>query len=387
MPVDQKQLHLIRVAKARADSPVFRQFSAQRSTIAFRLVSRYVTGMPEWILRVQGKEYGPADFKTLREWKSEGRVIATNPARQTDVEAWTSAGDIPGLFERAALAAASAAKPPQQKPRPATKILRGTFRIYGKGFIQFCCLALLMILPPVCGQLTTMFLEASPDIDVDLRAALVAGFDLCMLVLYLVLWPIYIAGIQILTAQRAAGRRLGFVSLLNEAVKLITLSGPSLISFFLALLVLAFQVWMTGRLFVNFLFWQQCIVLDGLSAPDALRESKRLARSGHHLPWYRRPLWRGVVIASVWFAFVLLINIGPVWPALRQQFHELSATQDLQALVQSMKASAKTESFNLITFGAGMLQAILRPLLGIAFVLLYGNAKNIAADEPGKTED
>jgi hypothetical protein len=33
------------------------------------------------------------------------------------------------------------------------------------------------------------------------------------------------------------------------------------------------------------------------------------------------------------------------------------------------------------------LQAILRPLLGIAFVLLYGDAKNIAADEPGKTED
>ena len=231
-----------------------------------------------------------------------------------------------------------------------------------------------MILPPVCGQLTTMFLEASPDIDVDLRAALVAGFDLCMLVLYLVLWPIYIAGIQILTVQRAAGRRLGFCQFAQRSREIlaarhsglrlfvylsyvfwtllpitiilgIALSGPNLISFFLALLVLAFQVWMTGRLFVNFLFWQQCIVLDGMSAPDALRESKRLARSGHHLPWYRRPLWRGVVIASVWFAFVLLINIGPAWPALRQQLHELSATQDLQALVQSMKASAKTEGF------------------------------------------
>src|SRR3981081_1879716 len=225
--------------------------------------------MSEWILRVQGKEYGPVDLKTLREWKGEGRVIPTNPARRTDVEAWTSAVDIPGLFDRAAVTSAVDAKPPQQKQRAATKILRGTFRIFGKGFVQFFCLALLMILPPVCGQLTTMFLEASPDIDVDLRAALVAGFDLCMLVLYLVLWPIYIAGIQILTAHRAAGRRLVFVSLLNEAVKfwprvalacvfvylsyvfwtllpvtiilMITLSGPSLISFFLALLGLSFK--------------------------------------------------------------------------------------------------------------------------------------------------
>jgi hypothetical protein len=370
--------------------------------------------MSEWILRVQGKEYGPVDLKTLREWKSEGRVIPTNPARRTDVEAWASAADIPGLFDLAALTAAAAAKPPQQKPRRSTKIFRGTFRIYGKGFVQFLCLALLMVLPPICGQLTTMFLNAAPNIDVDLRAVLIAGFDFCMLVLYLALWPVYIAGIQILTSERAAGRRSGFVSLLNEAVKFwprvalacvfvylsyvfwtllpvtiilgIALSGPNLISFFLALLVLAFQVWMTGRLFVNFLFWQQCIVLDGLSAPDALRESKRLARSGHHLPWYRRPLWRGVVIASVWLAFILLLNIGPAWPTLRQQFHELSATQDLQAFMQSMKASAKTESFNLITFGAGVLQAVLRPLLGIAFVLLYGDAKNVAADEPAKTD-
>jgi hypothetical protein len=370
--------------------------------------------MSEWILRVQGKEYGPVDLKTLREWKGEGRVIPTNPARRTDVEAWTSAVEIPGLFDRAAMTSAVAAKPPQQKPRSATKILRGTFRIYGKGFVQFFCLALLMILPPVCGQLTTMFLEASPDIEVDLRTALIAGFDFCMLVLYLALWPVYIAGIQIVTATLAAGRRVGFVSALNEAVKfwprvamacvfvylsyvfwtllpvtiilMITLSGPNLVSFFLALLVLAFQVWITGRLFVNFMFWQQCIVLEGLPAPEALRESKRLARSGRHLPWYRRPLWRGVVIASVWFAFVLIINIVPAWPVLQRQFHELSATQDLQAFVEAMKASAKTEGFNLIAFGVGILQAVLRPLLGIAFVLLYGDAKNIAADEPTNTD-
>jgi hypothetical protein len=27
----------------------------------------------EWIIRVAGKEYGPADLATLHEWKAEGR--------------------------------------------------------------------------------------------------------------------------------------------------------------------------------------------------------------------------------------------------------------------------------------------------------------------------
>src|SRR4029077_11703185 len=54
----------------------------------------------QWIIRVQGKEYGPADLATLREWKADGRVLPANPARQADVEEahWKTAGDIPGLF-------------------------------------------------------------------------------------------------------------------------------------------------------------------------------------------------------------------------------------------------------------------------------------------------
>src|SRR5207302_8707683 len=58
--------------------------------------------MPEqWIIRVQGKEYGPADLATLHEWKADGRVLPVNPARQADVEEahWKTAGDIPGLFQ------------------------------------------------------------------------------------------------------------------------------------------------------------------------------------------------------------------------------------------------------------------------------------------------
>src|ERR1043166_7431970 len=55
----------------------------------------------EWLVRVEGKDYGPADLEMLRDWKREGRVLPTNPVRQSDGAAWTTAAEIPGLFEAA----------------------------------------------------------------------------------------------------------------------------------------------------------------------------------------------------------------------------------------------------------------------------------------------
>ena len=52
----------------------------------------------EWIVRVQGTEYGPANIETLREWKAEGRLLPSNEARRADVDLWTTAAEIPGLF-------------------------------------------------------------------------------------------------------------------------------------------------------------------------------------------------------------------------------------------------------------------------------------------------
>ena len=64
----------------------------------------------QWIIRVEGKEYGPADVATLLEWKADGRVLPKNEARRADVDPaaaaasaeeplWTMAAEIPGLFE------------------------------------------------------------------------------------------------------------------------------------------------------------------------------------------------------------------------------------------------------------------------------------------------
>jgi len=385
----------------------------------------------QWIIRVQGKEYGPADLATLREWKADGRVLPANPARHADVEEahWKTAGDIPGLFQvepppvqasveanaspprtvsRASTSggiAADTAAPTISKP-PSRNILVETFRIYFRGFFQFFCLSLLSIVPIVCAELTSRFVDTAPGVNVDLRTLVAVAVGLCMLVLRIVLVPVYIAGIQILTAELATGHRLGFFSVLNAAVKywprvaglglfvygvffllilfalgiaIMVVTSAALFSIVLALGLLAFQVWLFGRFFINVLFWQQFTVLENANVNEALRESRRLARSGRDLPWYQRPLWRGTLIVSIWIAFALAIAVVAMWPRLaaewplvRDSFSQLGVAQDPQVVLQKMMASLpKNQPASFSELGLTVLQRILQPLLGIAFVVLY----------------
>src|SRR5438132_3601995 len=304
-----------------------------------------LTAMSEqWIIRVEGREYGPADMTTLLEWKADGRVLPKNEARRADVEAvaatasaeealWTTAAEIPGLFETTATVAPPPPPPPLAPQRSFFRICAETLRIYYRGFWQFFCLTLLVFLPSLCGQLTSAALEGSTNVDVDLRTVAAAAFALCMLILKLTLWPVYIAGIQVLTAELAGGRRIGFLGVLNEAIRfwprvallcilvygafflllglavgillMITLGASSLVVILFALVLLVFQVWMFGRLFISVLFWQQAVVFEDAEAMQSLRRSKQLARSGRDRPWYQRPLWRGALIASLWTLFAL----------------------------------------------------------------------------------
>jgi energy-coupling factor transporter transmembrane protein EcfT len=139
----------------------------------------------------------------------------------------------------------------------------------------------------------------------------------------------------------------------------------------LALGLLVLQVWMFGRFFINVLFWQQFAVLENAGVVDSLRESRSLAQSGRELPWFQRPVWRGVFIASLWFAFVLVIALASQWTTLQQYFNELMTTQDPQALVQKLTEAQQARGFDVSSFAPGLLQKILQPLVGIAFVVLY----------------
>ena len=387
----------------------------------------------QWIIQVQGKEYGPADLDTLREWKADGRVLPANPARMVDVDPaagglsemealWKTAADIPGLFQveappvqveagsqpSATYAQDSGVPEEVRDPKTASKpptrnILVETFRIYFRGFFQFFCLSLLSILPILCAEFTSRFIDTAPGVNVDLRTLVAVAFGLCMLILRIVLIPVYIAGIQILAAELATGHRIGFLSVLNGAVKywprvaglglfvfgvfilliafalfimgMIVIGANSLPMIVLALGLLVFQVWLFGRFFINVLFWQQFTVLENASATDALRESRSLARGGRDLSWYQRPIWRGALIVSLWFAFVLAITIVPQWAMLRDYFVELMRTQDPQALYQKMNAALQTHGVDYTALGVSVLQRILQPLLGIAFVVLYLDSK------------
>ena len=372
----------------------------------------------EWIVRVQGNEYGPVDIETLREWKGDGRLLPGNEARRADVDLWTTAAEIPGLFDVAAPVAASTGRPapPALQPRRGfAQILAETFRIYRKGFLQFLGLALVVAVPSIAAQLTSATAGASPNVEPDFRTLIAAAFGLCMTVLTMVLWPIYIASIQILSAEIGGERRIGLVAALNEAVKfwprvatlcvfvfvvfafltlfglgiaLMVVAGASSLSLiFFALALLILQVWMFGWFFITVLFWQQFAVLENAGVIDSLRESRNLARSGRDLPWFQRPLWRGVFIASIWSAFVLAITLGPEWSTVRHYFNELTTTQDPQALLQQLTATQQAHGFDAFHFALNLLKGILQPLLGIAFVVLYFDSKSDRRGDPDSAHD
>ena len=356
----------------------------------------------EWIIRVQGVEYGPANIETLREWKVEGRLLPANEARRANVNLWTTAGEIPGLFS--VEAAVELREPPVQFSRRGfNQILAETFRTYRKGFFQFLGLTLIVLLPSICSQLTTAFVQPPQGSNVDFRSVLAAGFGFLTFILSIVMWPVYIAGIQILTAEIMHGQRPSLVAMLNEAVTfwpriaglcifvygvffLLMIFGlavgamaaaapSSVLLILLAMALLILQVWMFGRFFINVLFWQQFAVLENAGFTDALRESRALARSGRDLPWFQRPIWRGTLIASIWFAFVAAITLTAQWGTLQHYFNQLLATQDPQTLLQQMTEAQQASGFNVSAFALGVVEKILQPLLGIAFVVLYLDSK------------
>jgi GYF domain 2 len=360
----------------------------------------------EWIVRVQGTEYGPANIETLREWKAEGRLLPANEARRANVDRWSTAAEIPGLFSvppEVPLPNASTQPPVQFSRRSFAEILVETVQIYRKGFFRFLGLTLLVLLPSIASQLTTAFVQPPQGSNVDMRSVLAGGFAFLMFILSIVMWPVYIAGIQILTAEIVRGNRFSLVAVLNEAVRFwprvaalcifvysvffllmvfglaiaaMALAGASsLLLAVVAMALLILQVWMFGRFFVNVLFWQQFSVLENAGFIDSLRESRDLGRSGGDLPWFQRPLWRGAFIASIWFAVVLAITLGAQWGTLHQYFNQLLTTQDPQALLQQMTEAQNARGFNIPAFALGIVEKILQPLVGIAFVVLYLDSK------------
>ncbi|MGI9087979.1 MAG: DUF4339 domain-containing protein [Chthoniobacterales bacterium] len=354
----------------------------------------------EWFVRVGEKEYGPVDLETLREWKTEGRLLAENPVRKDDETTWSTAASIPDLFVQVL--------EPTQLDDPIHRrtfgeILSESFRIYRRGFWQFFALSLLVALPSLVMSISREFVNYHEGEVITMTTRVAAAIAIVMLVLVLVAWPIFVAGLQFAASDLASDRTIRIGPILRRAINfwpritklclfvygsyifwtilpvlaILALAGNlSVLSVLLALVALAFQVYMVGRLFINFLFWQQTATLGQREGVEALQESRALARSQPEAPRMQRPLYRGALIASLWLVILLVFSFAIELPFLLVRLEGVTTFEQGYALIQSIVNAPAPDAMTIATdVLSSLLHAALRPLLGIAFVVLYFDAK------------
>jgi len=357
--------------------------------------------MPEeWFVRVQEKEYGPVDLETLKEWKAEGRLLPGNPVRRRDEENWSTATAIPDLFDSTA---SELAPNDLFRRRSFAEILADAFRIYRKGFWQFFVLSLFVAIPLLGLQLGWSFVRM-PENGVAPPSSRIGGaVAVVMLAILLVVWPIFVAGLQFAVKEMAEGREIRLDALLRRSVNywprvarlcavvygsflfwtglplllaLSTATSPSIPSILIALLALSFQVYVFGRLFTNFLFGQKACTIGDLDGTEALRESRELARSRKSEPLVQRPLFRGAVIVSLWVLVLIVVSVAVELPFTLARFQGITTFEDAYAMMQKVMNTPVPDTMMILTnVLSSLVNAILRPLLGIAFIVLYFDAK------------
>lgn len=355
------------------------------------------------MVRVEGKEYGPVETDTLREWKNEGRLIPTNELRRVEEERWLPAAQFPEIFADDLLAP----EPPDLIVRRRTwpEIFRETIRIYRGGFWRFMIFGLLTAVPMFVMQwyfpriAFPDFLNGEPMPTVTLP-------PICwiMFLLVILLWPISTAGFQYVADDILRGRRRSLAAQFSAAIErfgkmlgtgllvyfsyffwffvpltaMIALlsAGISIVSLLLYLLIGAFMVYMNARLFINFLFWEQTAAFGDDGPLLAVRESRELARCVPDAPRMDRPLYRGATVASVWLLVLLFALIAVQFPFTAARLHGIENPEQAIALMQSL-SQAKTPDALMIAsdIASAAMNLILRPLLAASFIVLYYDAK------------
>ena len=361
----------------------------------------------QWMVRVEGKEYGPVDEDDLREWKTEGRLIRTNEVRRVGDDRWFPAGELAEIF--ADELPVQSFEPPDLVVRRRTwpEIYRETIRIYRGGFWRFLLFGLLTAVPMFVLQwyfpkvplpdLTSGTLESMPAVTVP---------PICWLMFALVLlvWPISTAGFQYVADDVLRGRQRSvaeqFSAALNRfgrmfstglvayasyffwffvpltAMVALLAGGVSVFSLMLYLLIGAFMVYMNARLFINFLFWEQTAAFEDNSTLLALRESKELARCAPGAPRLDRPLYRGAIIASLWVLLLLFLLIGVQFPITLIRLSSVDNPDQALALMQSLSQAKTPDTLMIVSdVVSAVVNLILRPLLAAAFIVLYYDAK------------
>jgi len=355
------------------------------------------------MVRVEGREYGPVDTDSLREWKREGRLIRTNELRRVEDERWVPAGEFPEIFAEDP----SPAAPPDLIVRRRTwrEIYRETIRIYRNGFWRFMVFGLLTAVPMFVKQ-WNFAKVAIPDFMAGEQMPAVVVPPICwiMFLLVVLLWPISNAGFQYVADDALRGRRRSLGAQFSAAVErfgkmlgtgllvyfsyffwffvpftaLIALlsGGLSVLTLFLYLLVCAFMVYMNARLFINFLFWEQTAAFGEDGPFWAVRESRELARCLPEAPRMERPLYRGATVASVWLLLLLFTLIGIQFPFTVARLWGAENPEQAMAVMQSL-SQAKTPDALMIAsdIASAVMNLVLRPLLAASFIVLYYDAR------------
>ncbi len=355
-----------------------------------------------WFVRVESKEYGPVGIDTLKEWRGEGRVIPQNYLRRQDESAWVLASSLPELFPPAV----PPPLPPNELFRRRTlgEIFAETFRIYRKGFFHFLVLSLFVAIPSLGLQIAWSFVHFPENGLIPTGSRVASAIGIVMFAVLLVAWPIFLGGLQFTAEEIADGRKVQLGPLLRRAINywprvarlcafvygsflfwtglplllaLSLASQPNLVSALVALVAVCFQVYMFGRLFVNFLFWQQSCTIADLDGVEALRESKELARSRKNEPTWQRPLYRGALIVSLWVLVLIAVAVTVELPFTIVRLQGITTFEDAYALVQKLANAPVPDTMMIVTnVLSSLANAVVRPLLGIAFVVLYFDAKS-----------
>ena len=358
----------------------------------------------EWIVRVQGKEYGPVDLAELRAWRQDGRLIRENEVREAGSERWFPAGELPEVFgdePGAAPPIGPAAQP--ARPMPFVELFARGWQVYRRGFGRFFVLAALVSTPSFLLQMATPFLHA-PEKAGQLPLVVGSGVvAFIMLMLLVIAWPFSLAALQLLAADLLAGRDPGLRDLLTRAkplwtrmfllglivygsyflwtvvpllVALSLVTAGSAGALLIMLLLLIFTAYMVARLFINFLFWQPAGALGGADTIETLRESKELARSGTDRPRLERPLYRGAIIASLWLLVIIILNMGIELPVILWRLRGATSVDQALPILQAIATSNTLDlAGGLTTFLSCLVNALLRGWLAALFVVLYLDTK------------
>jgi hypothetical protein len=357
----------------------------------------------QWMVRVQGHEYGPVDTDTLVEWKNEGRLIRTNELRRFEDERWAPAADFPEVFADDV----PPAEPPDLIVRRRTwpQIFRETFRIFRGGIWRFFLFGLLTAVPMFILQWNFPRLPI-PNLAAGEPMPVVNVPPICwfMFLLVILLWPISTAAYQYVADDVLRGRRRSIAGIFRAAVErygrmlgtgllvyfayffwffipltamvAVLSTGLSLVGIALYLLIGAFMVYMNVRLVINFLFWEQTAALGNEGALQSLRESKELARCAPEALKMDRPMYRGLILLSLWLLVLFVALIAVQLPFTMIRLADAKTPEQAMAMMETL-SKAKTPDTLMIASDivSALVNLLIRPLLTIPFVLLYYDAK------------